>query len=122
VLQAAIPAARVEVIRPGRLMEANVPVDSLFLPGSAEMRPGQVPLVDRLVAAMSAPPPGMRYEIEFSIGSLAVAGDILPIGETPQVARAGSFARTMILRGAAGDSIVIGTGVSDPARATMLFR
>lgn len=122
VFQTAIPATRVEVLRPGRLMQVQFPADTLFLPDSSALRPGQFPLLDRIVAAMSAPPAGMFYEIEFGIGSIAPAAGVLPIGETPEVARAGAFAREIIGRGAAPDSIMVGTALGDPGRVTMLFR
>jgi hypothetical protein len=122
VFQTAIPAARVEVIRPGRLMQVDFPVDALFLPDGAELRPSQTALLDRIVAAMSAAPPGLLYEVEFSIGSVAPAADVLPIGETPQVARVGAFAREIIKRGARPAAILVGTALGDPGRATMLFR
>lgn len=111
-VQAAIPAARVELLRPGRLMQVEFPADMLFLPDSAALRPGQVPLLDRLVAAMSVPPPGLRYELDFTIGA----------GPAPQLARAGAFARGMAERGAAPRGVLVGIDSGDPRRATLLFR
>ncbi len=122
VFQTAIPASRVQVVRPGRLMQVDFPADVLFLPGTTEVRLGQMPLLDRIVAAISAPPAGLLYELEFSIGTAIPADGILPVDQTPQVAKSGAFAREIIKRGAPPAAILIGTAPGDPTRVTMLFR
>ena len=57
VYEAAIPAARVKVLAPGRVMELDVHVDSLFDHDTEILRPAQRRAFAELVAALSAPPP-----------------------------------------------------------------
>lgn len=122
VFAAVIPAAKVEVVAPGRLMQADFHADALFLEGKAQVRPGQTALFDRLVAAMQAPPPGQRLEMEVTIGTLPIEGGALPIGETPQSARVGAFAREMVARGLAPGALLVGITVGEPDRVRLTFR
>ncbi len=122
VFEAAIPAAQVSILRPGRLMQVELDAASLFLDDKAAIRPGQLPLLDRIVAALSAPPPGLRHELEFVIGAPPGADGALPIGETPQVARAGAFAREMLARGAPPQALTAGLRLGSPERVRLLFR
>lgn len=120
VFETAIPAAKVRTIQPGRVMQVTLRADSLFLPEKADVRPGQGALLNRLVAALSAAPPGARYEMNFLAGS--PAGDGLPIGEDLAVARAGALAREMLRRGAPPTAIVIGIAPGDGTAARAVFR
>lgn len=120
VFETAIPAAKVRTIQPGRVMQVTLRADALFLPEKADVRPGQSALLNRLVAALSAAPPGLRYEMNFLAGS--PAGDGLPIGEDLAVARAGALAREMLRRGAPPTAIVIGIAPGDASAARAVFR
>lgn len=122
VFQAAIPAARARVLEPGRLLQIDALVDELFLPDQPVVRPGQTALLDRIVAAISAPPAGWRYEVELTLPSLALAGGRLPIGETLQASRGGAFAREMLQRGAPPEVVTVGIESGDPLRLRILFR
>ncbi|MEE8394387.1 MAG: hypothetical protein V3R66_08585 [Rhodospirillales bacterium] len=104
----AIQVAKVETVQPGRLMRVLFPADALFFPGKTEIRQGQFPFLDRIVAALSNRPPGVRYDMEFVIGSPFTGGKNLPIGQTLEIARGGVFARELRNRGAPPDSISIG--------------
>ncbi len=104
----AMRVIRVEIVQPGRLMRVAMPADSLFFPGDTEIRPARFPLLDRLVATLSVRPPGLRYDMEFVIGSAYTPDNDLPIRQTLEMARAGAFARAMLARGVPPDSISVG--------------
>lgn len=120
VFSAQIPAAKVKVLKPGRLMEASFLADELFFPGTAELRPGQGPLLDRLAAALAAHPAGLRYEMDFILG--VRGGEAMPVAEGLQAARAGALARAMQQHGAPPGSLMVGLAKGDPDRARMEFR
>lgn len=122
VFETAIPAVKVRTIQPGRLMQIALRLDELFLPDKAEVRPGQGALLNRLVAALSAAPAGLRYEMTFLVGNAPDQTGGLPIGEDLSVARAGALAREMVRRGAPPDAVVIGLMPGDPASARAVFR
>ncbi len=104
----AMRVIKVEIVQPGRVMRVVMPADALFLTGGTEIRPARFPLLDRLVATLSARPPGVRYDMEFVIGSAYTPDNDLPIRQTLEMARAGSFARAMLARGVPPDSISTG--------------
>ncbi len=104
----AMGVIRVEIVQPGRLMRVVMPADSLFFAGDTEIRPAWFPILDRLVATLSGRPPGLRYDMEFVIGSAYTPDNDLPIRQTLEMARAGAFARAMLARGVPPDSISVG--------------
>ncbi|MFB3134893.1 MAG: hypothetical protein ACE1Y3_04095 [Rhodospirillales bacterium] len=99
---------KVEIVQPGRVLRVVMPADALFLTGGTEIRPARFPLLDRLVATLSGRPPGVRYDMEFVIGSAYTPDNDLPIRQTLEMARVGSFARTMLARGVPPDSLSVG--------------
>lgn len=96
-------------------MEVSVPADSLFEPGLAAVRRPHLRLLDRLVAAMAAPPTGYRYIMEFVTSSDYSTGETALGRETLALARAGSLARTMVARGAPPAAIAAGVVPRDGA-------
>lgn len=122
VFQTAIPAARVTLVRPGMLLEAEFEAEALFLPDKAELRPAQRGLLDRLVAAIAVPPPGRRVEVEFSARLATGADGMLPVGETLSVARAGVFAREITGRGLPPQAVGVGIERGVPGKVRVLFR
>ncbi|KAA5606061.1 hypothetical protein F1188_08615 [Roseospira marina] len=60
---AALPTVRVRHLVAGRSIEVMMRGDSLFEPEAATLRPAQVLMLDELVAALSAPPDGLRFEM-----------------------------------------------------------
>ncbi len=121
VFATALQAVKIKVVQPGRLMRVELTSRSLFLDGGASIRPGQYPLLDRLVATLSSRPTGMRYDMEFIIGSPYAVGKSLPIGQTLEMSRAGAFVREMLARGAPPDSVSIGIRPGDPDRIVIWF-
>jgi len=116
-----IRVVRVEMVQPGRLMRVVMPTESLFMPGTTDIREAQFPLLDRIVASLSVTTPGLRYDLEFIIGSRYESGTNLPTGETLETARAGAFARAMLQRGAPPGSVAVGLRPGDPAEIVMRF-
>ncbi len=104
----AMRVIKVEIVQPGRVMRVVMPADALFLTGETEIRPARFPLLDRLVATLSGRPPGVRYDMEFVIGSAYTPDNDLPLRQTLEMARVGSFAHAMLARGVPPDSISVG--------------
>ncbi len=116
-----IEVAKIEIVHPGRLMRIRIPSDSLFFSGMSKIRDSRFPLLDRIVAALSDRPAGLRYDMEFVIGAEYVDGRSLPIAGTLEISRAGVFARDMMARGAPADSVSIGLKPGDPAEVLIWF-
>ena len=77
--------------------------------------------LDRLVASLSGRPPGLRYEMQFIIGSPYAEGTSLPIGGTLETSRASVFVRDMLSRGAPPDSLSVGLKPGNPDEITLWF-
>ncbi|NVK17419.1 MAG: hypothetical protein HWE30_01845 [Methylocystaceae bacterium] len=103
-----IGVVKVEAIQPGRLMRVELDADGLFELDKAVVREGQAPFVDRLVSALSANPPGLRFEMEFVVSTPWGQGKTMPTEETLDIKRAGAFARQLLTRGAPPGSVSIG--------------
>lgn len=100
---------KVETVQPGRQMRLMMAADSLFFQGESRIRPAMYPLLDRTVAALSSRPAGLRYDLEFVIGTPTLSdGKTMPIAQTLEVQRAGAFARAMFERGIPPDSVSVG--------------
>lgn len=100
---------KVQTVQPGRQMRLILSADSLFFQAEARIRPAMYPLLDRTVAALSNRPTGLRYDLEFVIGTPTLSdGKTMPIAQTLEVARAGAFARAMFDRGIPPDSVSVG--------------
>lgn len=117
----AFQVAKVEIVKPGRLMRVQMPSAALFADGEARVRPAAHTFVDRVVAALGARPPGMRFDLEFVIGAGRPADRMLPVSQTLEMARAGAFARAMLARGAPPESLSIGLMPGDADAVTMRF-
>ncbi len=111
----ALGVEKVETLQPGRLMRVVLSADSLFEPGTSNIRQSRYTLIDRLIAALSGGPPGFHFEMEFVIASQT------PAERDPQMARAGAFAREMLARGAPPESISIGLRQGDPDQVALRF-
>lgn len=121
VFATAFRVIEVEIVRPGRLMQATLETEGLFKPGTAEIREPQLPLLDRLVAALSESAPGLRHTMEFLIGSPYAIEKSLPVGETLETRRAGAFVQAMLARGAPPRNISIGLRHGNPAEIELRF-
>jgi hypothetical protein len=117
----AVQVIKIEIVQPGRLMRVVLPSDFLFFAGTTKIREAQFPLLDRLVASLSGRPPGLRYEMQFIIGSPYAEGTSLPIGGTLETSRASVFVRDMLSRGAPPDSLAVGLKPGNPDEITLWF-
>lgn len=119
--ETSLQVAKVEVVQPGRLMVVDIPADVLFTPDEATFQPTQQPLFDRIVASVSGAPPGLRFDMEFVIGTPYVKERDLPVNQTLEIARAGAFAREMATRGVPPQNIVVGVRRGDPKNVAIYF-
>ena len=90
-----VRVAEVQVISPGRLMRLTLPASVVFASDDERPRPALHPLLDRVVATLSSPPPGLELTAEFA---LATGDD--DAARTLAAKRADAFAREMLSRGA----------------------
>ena len=116
-----LQVAKVKVVKPGSLMRARMPASAMFYEGETRFRQNVFPFMDRTIAALGGRPPGLRFDMEFVIGAPYTDNLNLPAQETLEMARAGSFVREMIARGAPPDSLSIGLSPGDPEQITMRF-
>ncbi len=121
VYEAAIPAARIRVLSPGRLMELDVHVDSLFDHDTEILRPAQRRAFAELVAALSSPPPGLRYVVEASFG-VADPEALMPVTDSRALRRAAIVARAFAEEGAPPGSVVAALETGDPLQVRLIFR
>jgi flagellar motor protein MotB len=117
----ALGVEKVEVVQPGSIMRITMAADSLFVPGETVLREANLPLVDRVIASLSGRPPGFHFDMEFVIGAELLDGRVLPIEQTLQMARAGSFVREMLARGVPPDTISIGVRKGRPDQIVIWF-
>jgi flagellar motor protein MotB len=94
--------AEVKIVKPGRLLRAELPAAQAFAEEDAALRPALQPLLDRVVAAMSSAPGGASVAVEVA---LAAAGDTG--GEKLATARADALARELLVRGAPAQRLSI---------------
>lgn len=116
-----IQVAKVEIVRPGSLMRIKLPVSAMFAEGATEVRPVAVPVLDRIVAVLSSRPPGLRFDMEFVIGSPLGENKSLPVAQTLESERAGNLAREMARRGVPPDSIAVGIQPGRADQVTIWF-
>lgn len=117
----ALAVEKIEVVQPGSIMRVIVNADSLFLPGTTTIREAYIPMVDRLIAALSGRPQGYHFDMEFVIGTPEDDGRQIPVAQTMQMARAGAFVRDMLARGVPPDTIAIGVRKGNPEQIVMWF-
>ena len=114
VFATAIQVAKVTIIQPGRQMRVKLPADSLFYENAAKLREAQFAFADRIVASLSARPPGMRFDMEFLVGTPDGTTAPFKTGDTLAMQRAGAFAAAMESRGAPPDSMSVGFLPGEP--------
>lgn len=107
--------------RDGNLLRITLPADYLFHEYSSVIRDEVAGLLDSISAEMALSPPGMRNEVQFSLGAGAGLPEAGNLAKNLQVMRAGSFAAALYSRGTAADAIVTGVERGDPAVLHMVF-
>ncbi len=113
--------AKIEIVQPGRLMRIKLPTNAMYVDGESAIRPVAVPVLDRIVAVLSARPPGLRFDMEFVIGSPYTSGKSLPVVQTMEVERVGNLAREMFRRGVPPDSVSVGIRPGRADEVTIWF-
>ena len=121
ILATIIQVTSSDVIEPGRLMRVQLDADVLFKPGTAEVQETNHPFLDRIVASLSARPPGFRFDMEFIIGSSYREKNVMPVDQTLEMSRAGAFVRAMLSRGVPPDSVTVGIQPGDPKEISIWF-
>ncbi len=116
-----IQVTSAEIIKPGREMRVKLESDVLFEKAKSKVKEINHPFLDRVVATLSARPPGFRFDIEFIIGTQYKEGNVLPENQTLEMSRAGEFARAMLSRGVPPDSVTVGINPGDPKIVTIWF-
>ena len=116
-----IQVTSADIVKPGREMRVRLESDVLFKKGKAEVQEINYPFLDRVVATLSARPPGFRFDIEFIIGSYHEKGNVMPENQTLEMSRVGEFARAMLSRGIPPDSVTVGINPGDPKMVTIWF-
>jgi flagellar motor protein MotB len=117
--------ARVQRAAGGEELRVTLPASEVFPPDSAEVRETSMPLIDRVVAALGAPPNGVRLEVAFLLGARQAGGASRREGGdelTLSIRRGGAFARTLVARGAPPAAIAIGLDPGHPGQALLAFR
>lgn len=121
IFSATMQVAKVEVVQPGKRLHAWFPIESMFVDGKTDIRPVSIPLLDRIVAALSGSPPGLNFEMEFIVGAEYSEDGALPTTQSLALSRAGVFAREMASRGAPPGSVAVGVEASDSKRINLWF-
>jgi hypothetical protein len=100
-----------------------VPLSGLYAADSAELGESAAALIDRIIAAFVAPPPGLALDLTFTLFVPADAATTANRDQDLALAtrRAGVFARTLVARGAPGAAIAVGVGPGTPDRAVVAF-
>lgn len=114
---ALVRVVEVDVVKPGQLMRIGLPEAVVFEPGTVGPRAALTPIVDRVVAALSSPPAGLRIETELMIerGNTREARMLA-------AARADALVRGLIARGAPPARVSIALAKGAQARVWLTFR
>lgn len=116
----AVPLERIRLVQAGTRYDVDVPTEVFFEGDSVNVRP-ILPMLDRIVTTVSAAPPGIRYEVAV-IGQISDMTDEPVTAEmTPQLARVGNVARTLISRGMPPQSVSIGLERGDATFIRFVF-
>ena len=120
IFEAAIPLAALKVVAPGTRMEVDVPAPVFFADGSVVVR-DPLPMLDRIVATISSPPEGARYELSIIAQVIGDEAAPLPTDMTTDLARVGNVARALGVKGMPPGTISIGMDRGDPRFFRLIF-
>lgn len=121
IFSTAIQVEKIEVVQPGKLMRLRIPTPILFKGDETTLRQDQLPLMDRVVAALSNRSPGLRQDMEIVVGANVNEKIYLPEAQNIEMARLGELARTLVGRGAPPDSISVGIKNGSPNEINLWF-
>lgn len=118
----AMPVDQVNIVLHGDLPEVIVKAKEVFIPGKADIRPEHTELFVKLQRVTEHGPSGDRYSIGIVMGSPSISQKQLAIGETLEMARAGTVARLMRGRGTLSAGIYTGIAHAYPELLRLFFR
>jgi len=102
-------------------MHVTLPSNRMFHDDEDRIREARMEMLDRVVAAISNRPAGLRYDLDFVIGGDLVHGALMPIGSTLEMRRAGAFAAEMSARGMPPDSLSVAMAPGEPDQVSLRF-
>jgi flagellar motor protein MotB len=110
--------AEIKIVKPGRLLRAELPVAQVFAEEEAALRPALQPLLDRVVAAMSGVPGRASVAVE-----VALAGAVEAREGQEKLAgvRADALARELLARGAPASRLSIALAPRAADRVWLTF-
>ncbi len=119
--ETAIQAVQIELVQPGQVLAVSFHPDSLFQYDDTTLRPGRMPMLQRMVASLAAEPPGYSYDMEAIFG---LPGPDAPLPVTPTLAirRATALARVLEQHGMPPGKLAVGLGPEPPNTLTFYFR
>jgi hypothetical protein len=118
-----LPSATVAASGGGRQLLVSMPQDRLFRRGTAAIRPAQIQLVDRVIAAVSDGAPGIRCQLEIRVAGAADDSGRYALGaDNPAVRRAVALARVALRRGFPSEALAIGVESDQRERVVLVFR
>lgn len=112
-----IRVVEVDIVKPGREMRIGLPSAVVFATGAADPRASIYPTFDRVVAALSSPPAGVRVDAEFSMDRPKGTAE-----RTLASSRLDALVREMIARGAPPARLSIALAAETSDRVWMTFR
>lgn len=113
-----LQVAKVEIVQPGSLMVARMPISAFFQDDGTKINPNVFEFLDRTVAILGSRPPGTHFDMQFIIG---VPEGLIPIEQTTELGQLGNFAREILSRGAPPDSISVGLYPGEPEQITIRY-
>lgn len=115
--------AEIERPRRGDVMTVSMPADALFHAGKARLREHLLPLLDRIVTAISGAPGGTGVEVRLLLGTAGSDARLLPsAADSVALRRAGAWVRAMIGRGIDGNRLAVGLRAQPERQAAWQFR
>lgn len=126
-LQGVLRIARVNHARRGEELRLTLAEVDLFDTGSAEPSVAAMPLIDRVVTALDAPPPGLRLAMTLTMpegrsSPLAPNGVAIDQPLSQAARRAAGFAAVLVARGASPTTITVGVAERRAPEVLLVFR
>jgi hypothetical protein len=121
VFTTAVKIDKVQMVQPGRLMVIRLHARELFADDKIDVRPTRYDLIDRIVSSLAAKPEGIKFEMVFLMGSSFLEDSDMPVDESIEMERVGSFLRLSIERDADPATLSGGIMPGDPSDITIKF-
>lgn len=116
-----VPLQKLKILRAGQTMEIRIPMDELYSSGEKSLRADRQGFIDRIAATLQPWAKDYRIEIDALLARENALRDAANAADTLEVARAGSFVRTLIARGVQPNLVRIGIQADDPGMMVLVF-